>query len=232
MKDINKFANELFNSSGLSFTPSHDIHDLCKEIRINGDTISENIVDDKEESLCELGLSISSDLDIQDIWKYAAIFYTLKEFFGYSEIDENVQSTASELSGSWEDAVTILSKKISEKDVISDADEKDITDLVDYIIGCMFLGVEAALNDSDDEGIDVWVMGVGSICDDGHPVGDTIIKACEDSHLIMKYSIREFLGDSFIEALLSLYFVDVDDYRDDDEGVDWDQVSGALKQLM
>jgi len=100
MKDINKFANELFNSSGLSVNPSHDIHDLCKEIKINGDTISENIVDDKEESLCELGLSISSDLDIQDIWKYAAIFYTLKEFFGYSEIDENVQSTASELSGS------------------------------------------------------------------------------------------------------------------------------------
>ena len=231
MKDINKFANELFNSSGLSVSPSHDIHDLCKEIKINGDTISENIDDDKGESLCKLGLSISSDLDIQDIWKYAAIFYTLKEF-GYSEIDENVQSTASELSGSWKNAVTILSTKISETDVTSDADEKDITDLVDYIIGCMFLGVEAALNDADDEGIDVWVMGVGSICDDGHPVGDTIIKACEDSHLIIKYSIREFLGDSFIEALLSLYSVDVDDYRDDDEGVDWDQVSGALKQLM
>ena len=231
MKGINKFANELFNSSGLSVSPSHDIHDLCKEIKINGDTISENIVDDKEESLCELGLSISSDLDIQDIWKYAAIFYTLKEF-GYSEIDENVQSTASELSGSWEDAVTILSKKISETDVISDVNEKDIADLVDYIIGCMFLGVEAALNDSDDEGIDVWVMGVGSICDDGHPVGDTIIKACEDSHLIIKYSIREFLGDSFIQALLSLYSVDVDDYRDDDTGADWDQVSDAVKQLM
>ena len=225
MKGINKFANELFNSSGLSVNPSHDIHDLCKEIKINGDTISENIVDDKEESLCELGLSISSDLDIQDIWKYAAIFYTLKEF-GYSEIDENVQSTASELSGSWEDAVTILSTKISETDVTSDADEKDITDLVDYIIGCMFLGVEAALNDSDDEGIDVWVMGVGSICDDGHPVGDIIFKACED------FSIRDNLCDSFIQALLSLYSVDVDDYRDDDEGVDWDQVSGALKQLM
>ena len=204
----------------------------CKEIKINGDTISENIVEDKEESLCELGLSISSDLDIQDIWKYAAIFYSLKEVSDFSGIDENVQSTASELSGSWEDAVTILSKKISETDVISDVNEKDITDLVDYIIGCMFLGVEAALNDSDDEGIDVWVMGVGSICDDGHPVGDTIIKACEDSHLIIKYSIREFLGDSFIQALLSLYSVDVDDYRDDDEGVDWDQVSGALKQLM
>ena len=223
MKDINKFANELFNSSGLSVNPSHDIHVLCKEIKINGDTISENIVDDKEESLCELGLSISSDLDIQDIWKYAAIFYSIPLSF---EIDENVQSTASELSGSWEDAVTILSKEISETDVISDADEKDITDLVDYIIGCMFLGVEAALNDSDDEGIDAWVMGVGSICDDGHPVGDIIFKACED------FSIRDNLCDSFIQALLSLYSVDVDDYRDDDEGVDWDQVSGAVKELM
>ena len=224
MKDINKFANELFNSSGLSVTPSHDIHDLCKEIKINGDTISENIVDDKEESLCELGLSISSDLDIQDIWKYAAIFYTLNEL-GFDCL-ENVQSTASELSGSWEEAVTILSTKISETNVTSDADEKDITDLVDYIIGCMFLGVEAALNDSDDEGIDAWVMGVGSICDDDHPVGDIISKACED------FSIRDNLCDSFIQALLSLYSVDVDDYRDDDEGVDWDQVSGAVKQLM
>ena len=224
MKDINKFANELFNSSGLSVNPSHDIHDLCKEIKINGDTISENIVDDKEESLCELGLSISSDLDIQDIWKYAAIFYTLNEL-GFDCL-ENVQRTASELSGSWEDAVTILSKKISETDVPSDADEKDITDFVDYIIGCMFLGVEAALNDSDDEGIDAWVMGVGSICDDDHPVGDIISKACED------FSIRDNLCDSFIQALLSLYSVDVDDYRDNDEGVDWDQVSGAVKQLM
>jgi hypothetical protein len=35
-----------------------------------------------------------------------------------------------------------------------------------------------------------------------------------------------------MQALLSLYSVNVDDYRDDDEGVDWDQVSGALKQLM
>jgi hypothetical protein len=225
MKDINKFANELFNSSGLSINPNHDIHDLCKEIKINGDTISENIDDDKDESLCELGLSISSNLDIQNIWKYAAIFYSLKEF-GCSEIDENVQSTASELSGSWEDAVTILNKKISEKDVISDADEKDIIDLVDYIIGCMFLGVESALNDSDDEGIDAWVMGVGSICDDDHPVGDIISKACED------FSIRDNLCDSFIQALLSLYSVDVDDYRDDDESVDWDQVSGAVKELM
>ena len=99
MKDINKFANVLFNFSGLSVTPSHDIHDLCKEIKINGWEIIENIDDDKGESLCELGLTISSDLDIQDIWKYAAIFNTLKEF-GYSEIDENVQSMASELSGS------------------------------------------------------------------------------------------------------------------------------------
>jgi hypothetical protein len=225
MKDINNFANELFNSSGLSINPNHDIHDLCKEIKINGDTISENIDVDKDESLCELGLSISSNLDIQNIWKYAAIFYSLKEF-GCSEIDENVQSTASELSGSWEDAVTILSKKISEKDVISDADEKDIIDLVDYIIGCMFLGVESALNDSDDEGIDAWVMGVGSICDDDHPVGDIISKACDD------FSIRDNLCDSFIQALLSLYSVDVDDYRDDDESVDWDQVSGAVKELM
>ena len=225
MKDINNFANELFNSSGLSINPNHDIHDLCKEIKINGDTISENIDVDKDESLCELGLSISSNLDIQNIWKYAAIFYSLKEF-GCSEIDENVQSTASELSGSWEDAVTILNKKISEKDVISDADEKDIIDLVDYIIGCMFLGVESALNDSDDEGIDAWVMGVGSICDDDHPVGDIISKACDD------FSIRDNLCDSFIQALLSLYSVDVDDYRDDDESVDWDQVSGAVKELM
>ena len=225
MKEINKFANELFNSSGLSINPNHDIHDLCKEIKINGDTISENIDDDKEESLCELGLSISNDLDISDIWKYAAIFYSLKEF-GFSEIDENIQNTASELSASWEDAVTILSKKISETDVISDADEKEITDLVDYIIGCMFLGVEAALNNSDDEGIEAWVIGVGSICDDGHPVGDIIFKACED------FSIRDNLCDSFIQALLSLYSIDVDDYRNDDEGVDWDQVSGALKQLM
>lgn len=225
MKDINNFANELFNSSGLSINPNHDIHDLCKEIKINGDTISENIDVDKDESLCELGLSISSNLDIQNIWKYAAIFYSLKEF-GCSEIDENVQSTASELSGSWEDAVTILNKKISEKDVISDADEKDIIDLVDYIIGCMFLGVESALNDSDDEGIDAWVMGVGSICDDDHPVGDIISKACDD------FSIRDNLCDSFIQALLSLYSVDVDDYRDDDESVDWHQVSGAIKELM
>jgi hypothetical protein len=225
MKEINKFANELFNSLGLSINPNHDIHDLCKEIKINGDTISENIDVDKDESLCELGLSISSNLDIQNIWKYAAIFYSLKEF-GCSEIDENVQSTASELSGSWEDAVTILSKKISEKDVISDADEKDIIDLVDYIIGCMFLGVESALNDSDDEGIDAWVMGVGSICDDDHPVGDIISKACDG------FSIRDNLCDSFIQALLSLYSVDVDDYRDDDESVDWDQVSGAVKELM
>jgi hypothetical protein len=225
MKDINKFSKDLFNSSGLSVNPSHDIHELCKEIKINGDTISENIDDDKEESLCELGLSISNDLDISDIWKYAAIFYSLKEF-GFSEIDENIQNTASELSASWEDAVTILSKKISETDVISDADEKEITDLVDYIIGCMFLGVEAALNNSDDEGIEAWVIGVGSICDDGHPIGDIIFKACED------FSIRDNLCDSFIQALLSLYSIDVDDYRNDDEGVDWDQVSGAVKELM
>ena len=227
MKDINKFANELFNSSGLSVSPSHNIHDLCKKIKINGDTI-EDIDYNKLQSLNELGLSISSDLDIQDIWKYAAVFYTLNEL-GFDCL-ENVQSKASELSGSWEDAVTILSTKISETNITSDADEKDITDLVDYIIGCMFLGVEAALTDSDDEGIEAWVMGVGSICDDGHPVGDIISNACEDFSI--KYSVRDILGDSFIHALLSLYSVNVDDYRDDDEGVDWDQVSDAVKELM
>ena len=223
MKDINKFAKDLFNSSGLSVNPSHDIHELCKEIKINGDTISENIDDDKEERLCELGLSISNDLDISDIWKYAAIFYSLKEF-GFSEIDENIQNTASELSASWEDAVTILSKKISETDVISDVNEKDTADLVDYIIGCMFLGVEAALNDSDDEGIEAWVMGFGNPFEYDDPVGDIIMS--------LDSSIREDLSDTYMQALLSLYFVDVDDYRDDDEGVDWDQVSDHLKQLM
>lgn len=223
MKDINKFANELFNSSGLSVTPSHDIYELCKEIKINGDTISENIDDDKEESLSELGLSISSDLDIQDIWKYAAIFYTLNELVGF-DCNENVQSTASELSGSWEDAVTILSTKISETNITSDADEKDITDLVDYIIGCMFLGVEAALTDADDEGIEAWVMGFGNPFEYDDPVGDIIMS--------LDSSIREDLSDTYMQALLSLYFVDVDDYRDDDEGVDWDQVSDHLKQLM
>ena len=222
MKDIYKFANELFNSSGLTVNPSHDIHDLCKEIKINSDAI-ENIDDDKLESLSELGLSISSDLDIQDIWKYAAIFYTLNELVGF-DCNENVQSTASELSGSWEDAVTILSTKISETNITSDADEKDITDLVDYIIGCMFLGVEAALTDADDEGIEAWVMGFGNPFEYDDPVGDIIMS--------LDSSIREDLSDTYMQALLSLYFVDVDDYRDDDEGVDWDQVSGAVKELM
>ena len=222
MKDIYKFANELFNSSGLTVNPSHDIHDLCKEIKINSDAI-ENIDDDKLESLSELGLSISSDLDIQDIWKYAAIFYTLNELVGF-DCNENVQSTASELSGSWEDAVTILSTKISETNITSDADEKDITDLVDYIIGCMFLGVEAALTDADDEGIEAWVMGFGNPFEYDDPVGDIIMS--------LDSSIREDLSDTYMQALLSLYFVDVDDYRDDDEGVDWDQVSDYLKQLM
>ena len=222
MKNINKFANELFNSSGLTVNPSHDIHDLCKEIKINSDAI-ENIDDDKLESLSELGLSISSDLDIQDIWKYAAIFYTLNELVGF-DCNENVQSTASELSGSWEDAVTILSTKISETNITSDADEKDITDLVDYIIGCMFLGVEAALTDADDEGIEAWVMGFGNPFEYDDPVGDIIMS--------LDSSIREDLSDTYMQALLSLYFVDVDDYRDDDEGVDWDQVSDHLKQLM
>ena len=104
MKDIYKFANELFNSSGLTVNPSHDIHDLCKEIKINSDAIENIIYGDKLESLSELGLSISSDLDIQDIWKYAAIFYTLNELLLSSSIYlyaiKNVQSTASELSGS------------------------------------------------------------------------------------------------------------------------------------
>ena len=222
MKNINKFANELFNSSGLTVNPSHDIHDLCKEIKINSDAI-ENIDDDKLESLSEFGLSISSDLDIQDIWKYAAIFYTLNELVGF-DCNENVQSTASELSGSWEDAVTILSTKISETNITSDADEKDITDLVDYIIGCMFLGVEAALTDADDEGIEAWVMGFGNPFEYDDPVGDIIMS--------LDSSIREDLSDTYMQALLSLYFVDVDDYRDDDEGVDWDQVSDHLKQLM
>ena len=106
------------------------------------------------------------------------------------------------------------------------SNEKDIVYLVDYIIGCMFLGVETALNNSDDEGIEVWIMGVGSICDSDHLVGDIIFKLCE------KYNIRDDLCDSFIQALLSLYSIDVDDYRDDEEGVDWTQVSGALKELM
>jgi hypothetical protein len=228
MKDIYKFANELFNSSGLTVNPSHDIHDLCKEIKINSDAIENSIYDDKLESLSELGLSISSDLDIQDIWKYAAIFYTLNELLLSSSIYlyaiKNVQSTASELSGSWEDAVTILSTKISETNITSDADEKDITDLVDYIIGCMFLGVEAALTDADDEGIEAWVMGFGNPFEYDDPVGDIIMS--------LDSSIREDLSDTYMQALLSLYFVDVDDYRDDDEGVDWDQVSDYLKQLM
>lgn len=221
MKDINKFANEIFNSSGLSVSSSHDVHDLCKEIKINGDAIA-GIGDDKMESLCELGLSISSNLDIQDIWKYAAIFYTLNEL-GFDCL-ENVQSTASELSGSWEDAVTILSKKVSETAVPLDADEKDITDLVDYVIGCMFFGVEAALNDSDDEGIEAWVMGFGNPFEYDDPVGDLIMS--------LDSAIRDDLSDSYIQALLSLYSVDVNDYRDDDEGVDWNQVSDAVKQLM
>ena len=222
MKDINKFANEIFNISGLSVSASPDIHDLCKEIKINGDTINE-LDYDKVESLSELGLSISNDLDIHDIWKYAAIFYILNEF----AIDclENVQSTSSELSGSWEEAVTILSKKISETDVTSDAEEKDIKDLVDYIIGCMFLGVEAAVNDSDGEGIDAWVKGFGNPFEYDDPVGDIIMNLDD--------SIRgDYLSDSYMEALLSLYYVNVDDYRDDDEGVDWDQVSEAVKQSI
>ena len=67
-------------------------------------------------------------------------------------------------------------------------------------------------------------MGVGSICDDDHPVGDIIMS--------LDSSVRDGLLDSFIQALLSLYSVNVDDYRDDDEGVDWEQVSDAVKQLM
>ena len=67
-------------------------------------------------------------------------------------------------------------------------------------------------------------MGFGNPFEYDDPVGDIIMS--------LDSSVRDDLSDSYMQALLSLYSVNVDDYRDDDEGVDWEQVSGAVKQLM
>jgi hypothetical protein len=225
MKNINKFVAEIFKSAGLSFIESKDVNSICSQIKENIDDIVEKLEESQGEKLSDTANSLSSDLEVKDMWKYAAVFSSLEESWQLDlPINENIRDKISNYSESWKDCASLFLSKVKDSGVDANSSQEDISEIVDYAIGCLFMAVEISIENGDEAGVDAWIMGFGDPFQYDDPVGDIVMSI--DS------GIREELLDCYIESLLSLYQIDIEEYRDSEESIEWANVSEAIKDMM
>lgn len=225
MKKINKFVDEVFKSSGLLFTPNEDINKVCLQIQKNIDDIVDKLDESKGETLSDTANTISSNIQVEDMWKYAAVFDSLQDTWQIElPINENIREKISVFSKTWQDCGTLLEGEIEKRSIDVESSKEEISAMVDYAIGCLFMAIELSIEDGDDDGIDAWIMGFGNPVQYDDPIGDIVMSI--DS------SVREELLDCYVDSLLSLYQIDTEEYRDSDDAIEWNKVSEAIKGFM
>ncbi len=225
MKNINKFVALIFKSANLSFIESKDVNSICKQIKENIDDIVENLEESQGEKLSDVANSLSGDLGVENMWKYAAVFSSLEESWQLDlPINENIRDKISNFSTSWENCSSLFLGKVKDSGVGANSSQEEISEVIDYAIGCLFMAVEISIENGDEAGVDAWIMGFGDPFQYDDPVGDIIMSV--DS------SVREELLDCYIDSLLSLYQINVEEYRNSEESIEWINVSEAIKDMM
>ncbi len=236
IKIIN-LINEILTSIGSDLVDENST-DIAYEMKKLAEHRDELYIEDQK--ILERIESVAKQLEteeitVSNIWKLAFVNYISGETnFSFMEdvdleeiIPELISSDVNEIDEYFINGIANLD--LPDNDSSAEPTELQISQAVDFSMGCLFLGCELSLGYvqdgervlvSDENSLTKWITVFGNFVEYDYEI----------SHVFMtlNYEIKEALLESYINYLYAFYGVDVEEYRDDFDGVNWDDVAQAV----
>ena len=243
------FVKTLFELASIPsdvFDESPDTFKLYAELKSNIDKIEENLSDADGEKITVIANDISQEVKVADIWKFALIFQTLEDIITLPPEVENGLNNVTRFADSWESAIALLSKGLSDRNISDDSSEDQMQEASDFALSCFFIGIEMSigylkdgemeghfynslLNSSwvpvsDEEGIETWVLGYGNPVEYSDPVGDILMN--------VTWNLRDYILLDWRTLLQCHYNSKIPSVEEQDDEVDWNEISDEFKMML
>ena len=230
------FVKTLFELASIPsdvFDESPDTFKLYAELKSNIDKIEENLSDADGEKIIGIAKDISQEVKVADIWKFALIFQTLEDIITLPPEVENGLNNVTRFADSWESAIALLSKGLSDRNISDDSSEDQMQEASDFALGCFFIGIEMSityLKDGefvpifDEKGIEAWVLGYGNPVEYSDPVGDILMN--------VTWNLRDYILLDWRTLLQCHYNSKIPSVEEQDDEVDWNEISDEFKMML
>ena len=234
------FVKTLFELASIPsdiFDESPDTFKLYAELESNIDKIEENLSDADGEKITVIANDISQEVKVADIWKFALIFETLEDIIE-PPLVKNILNKIPSFADSWESAVALLSKGLSDRNISDDSSEDQMQEASDFALSCFFIGIEMSIGyyskDGEwvpvsdwvygEEGIETWVLGYGNPVEYSDPVGDILMN--------VTWNLRDYILLDWRTLLQCHYDSEIPSVEEQDDEVDWNEISDEFKRLL
>ena len=242
------FVKTLFELASIPsdiFDESPDTFKLYAELESNIDKIEENLSDADGEKITVIANDISQEVKVADIWKFALIFETLEDIIE-PPLVINILNKIPSFADSWESAVALLSKGLSDRNISDDSSEDQMQEASDFALSCFVIGIEMSIGyyedgkgdnieDTsegdfnwvpvfDEEGIETWVLGYGNPVEYSDPVGDILMN--------VTWNLRDYILLDWRTLLQCHYNSEIPSVKDQVDEVDWNEIVDEFKRLL
>jgi len=235
------FVKTLFELASIPsdiFDESPDTFKLYAELESNIDKIEENLSDADGEKITVIANDISQEVKVADIWKFALIFgcfekEPLLEHIIELPLVKNILNKIPSFADSWESAVALLSKGLSDRNISDDSSEDQMQEASDFALSCFVIGIEMSIGYSkdgewvpvfDEKGIEAWVLGYGNPVEYSDPVGDILMN--------VTWNLRDYILLDWRTLLQCYYDIEIPSVEESDDEVDWNKISDEIKMLL
>ena len=254
--ELASIPSDIFDESPCQLDHNHlqgktDTFKLYAELESNIDKIAENLSDADGEKITVIANDISQEVKVTDIWKFALIFgcfekEPLLEHIIELPLGKNILNKIPSFADSWESAVALLSKGLSDRNISDDSSQDQMQEASDFALSCFFIGIEMSigylkdgemeghfynslLNSSwvpvsDEEGIETWVLGYGNPVEYSDPVGDILMN--------VTWNLRDYILQDWRTLLQCHYDSEIPSVEEQDDEVDWNEISDEFKRLL
>ena len=233
------FVKTLFELASIPsdiFDESPDTFKLYAELESNIDKIEENLSDADGEKITVIANDISQEVKVADIWKFALIFQTLEDIIELPLV-KNILNKIPSFADSWESAVALLSKGLSDRNISDDSSEDQMQEASDFALSCFVIGIEMSIgymedcegdfnwvDVADEEGIETWVLGYGNPVEYSDPVGDILMN--------VTWNLRDYILLDWRTLLQCHYDSEIPSVKDQVDEVDWNEIVDEFKMLL
>ena len=241
--ELASIPSDIFDESPCQLDHNHlqgktDTFKLYAELESNIDKIEENLSDADGEKITVIANDISQEVKVADIWKFALIFgcfekEPLLEHIIELPLGKNILNKIPSFADSWESAVALLSKGLSDRNISDDSSEDQMQEASDFALGCFVIGIEMSIGYSkdgewvpvfDEEGIETWVLGYGNPVEYSDPVGDILMN--------VTWNLRDYILLDWRTLLQCHYDSKIPSVKDQVDEVDWNEIVDEFKRLL
>jgi len=239
-RELASFVNKLIQDSNLEFvSDTDDLFEVSKMLRNQVSVIDNALSDELAEELTEASKELTEYIDLIEFWKTVSILTPLVEEVERIEfsISENISSKFTNLVSTSLDTLSIVKKGLAYIKLSDESSSEDIHKAIDLLFACFYLGVEMSIgyvnNEGewcpvgDEEALKQWITGFGNPYEYDNSVGDVVSKVFDECP-----DIKDDFYENFYLLLKSIYDIDVDDYLNEVESVDWDLVFKEFQLLL